>query len=160
MQCNIDMTSKPSASAVLLKLPHIAAWQIAHLPAKAGPESAPITAALPAMQRGAVWKPRQVEMLWDSIVRGFPIGAFLLSPFDDARGVQSAKHGQAGVGEPTHHLLDGQQRSTAIALGFLNPWRQVTGQTASTVQQAGSVANQWTAVLWVDLAAPDGKSDT
>lgn len=52
--------SHESASAVLLKLPHIAAWQIAHPPAKAGPdEAAPITATWPAMQRGAIWKPRR-----------------------------------------------------------------------------------------------------
>lgn len=145
-------TNHDSASAILLKLPHIAAWQIARTPAKSGPESAPITAALPAMQRGAVWKPRQVEMLWDSIVRGFPIGAFLLSPFDEARGVQSAKHEQVGVGDPTHHLLDGQQRSTAIALGFLNPWRTMDHTTVD--------AKKWTALLWVDLAAPDEDSDT
>lgn len=135
----------PSASAVLLRLPHIAAWQIASTPAVAGPTEAPITAALPAMQRGAVWKPRQVEMLWDSIVRGFPIGSFLLSPFDPDRGTQTAKHQQAGLGRPNYHLLDGQQRSTAIALGFLDPWKaQAQGESA---------------VLWVDLAAPDEKSD-
>lgn len=93
-------------------------------------------------------------MLWDSIVRGFPIGAFLLSPFDEARGVQSAKHKQAGVGEPTHHLLDGQQRSTAIALGFLNPWRATATET-----QDGQDAKHWKALLWVDLAVPDEKSD-
>ena len=34
---------------------------------------------IPALQRGLVWKPEQVEMLWDSILRGFPIGSFLLA---------------------------------------------------------------------------------
>ena len=34
---------------------------------------------IPAIQRGLVWKPHQVELLWDSILRKFPIGAFTLS---------------------------------------------------------------------------------
>ena len=34
---------------------------------------------IPALQRGLVWKPRQVELLWDSILRGFPFGSFMLS---------------------------------------------------------------------------------
>ena len=40
----------------------------------------------------------------------------------------------------THHLLDGQQRSNAIALGFLNAW-------VATSEEA-------TAALWLDLEAP------
>lgn len=32
---------------------------------------------LPAIQRKFVWKPRQIEKLFDSIMRGYPIGTFL-----------------------------------------------------------------------------------
>ena len=56
---------------------------------------------IPAFQRGLVWKPRQVELLWDSILRGFPIGSFVLS--EEADG---------------YYLMDGQQRFNAIALGY------------------------------------------
>ena len=35
---------------------------------------------VPALQRGLVWEPHQVELLWDSILRGFPIGAFAFTP--------------------------------------------------------------------------------
>lgn len=34
---------------------------------------------LPAMQRGFVWKPSQIENLWDSVFREFPMGSFLLT---------------------------------------------------------------------------------
>ena len=129
-----------TASAELLYLPHIASWQIPEKPAV----SHRIVAALPALQRGAVWKPQQIEALWDSIVRGFPIGAFMLSPYDEARGRQPAKHQQEGVASPNYHLLDGQQRSTAVALGFLNPW-------SSSVEAK--------AVLWIDVATPHEGSD-
>ena len=131
---------RQAASAELLFIPEVASWQIAQKPAV----THRIVAALPALQRGAVWKPQQVEALWDSIVRGFPIGAFLLAPFDKARGVQQAKYQQTGVGQPNYHLLDGQQRATAVALGFLNPWMV----TASVK-----------AVLWVDVAEPHEGSD-
>lgn len=58
--------------------------------------------SLPTVQRGFVWKPYQIENLWDSLLRGYPVGAFVLSPAENN----------------TFHILDGQQRATAICLGF------------------------------------------
>ncbi len=132
----------PTSGALILQLPQIASWQIATL---ALPTAPAIVATLPAMQRGAVWKPRQVELLWDSVTRGFPIGAFLLAPFDPARGQQNAKYQQDTATAPNYHLLDGQQRATAIALGFFDPW-------ATPVPEP-------LAVLWVDVAPPAESSD-
>lgn len=63
---------------------------------------------IPALQRGLVWKPKQVELLWDSLLRGFPIGSFMLSDVGD--GQSNAKY----------YLMDGQQRFNAISLGFNN----------------------------------------
>jgi len=37
-------------------------------------------AELPKVQRGFVWKPNQIEVFWDSLLRGYPVGAFVLSP--------------------------------------------------------------------------------
>ena len=61
---------------------------------------------IPALQRGLVWKPSQVELLWDSILRGFPIGSFLLSDITDDQNKRK------------YYLMDGQQRFNAISLGF------------------------------------------
>ena len=61
---------------------------------------------IPALQRGLVWKPSQVELLWDSILRGFPIGSFMLSDI--------VEQGQKGK----YYLMDGQQRYNAISIGF------------------------------------------
>lgn len=58
--------------------------------------------SLPTVQRGFVWSPKQIEDLWDSLLRGYPVGAFVLSPAEDGN----------------YHILDGQQRATAISLGF------------------------------------------
>ena len=60
---------------------------------------------IPVIQRGLVWKPQQVELLWDSILRQFPIGAFMLS-------FKSNKENER------FELIDGQQRWNAIASGY------------------------------------------
>lgn len=81
---------------------------------------------LPVMQRGYVWKPYQIELIWDSILRGFPIGTFIMSK----------------VNETNKQLLDGQQRSTSIILGFYNPWKL----------ECKSIGNaKHLPVVWIDL---------
>ncbi len=49
---------------------------------------------LPNVQRDFVWKPSQIEDLWDSILRGYPIGSFVLSKSEKSNKLE---------------LLDGQQ---------------------------------------------------
>lgn len=60
---------------------------------------------LPGLQRGLVWSPKQVELLWDSIFRNFPIGGFVLSENYDGK----------------YYLMDGQQRFNSIQTGFIEP---------------------------------------
>ena len=62
------------------------------------------TLHLPAVQRGKVWNAARIETLWDSIFRGFSIGALLCV--------------QKKNGEKRFDLLDGQQRSNAIAIAY------------------------------------------
>jgi hypothetical protein len=57
---------------------------------------------LPNVQRGFVWRPYQIENFLDSLLRGYPIGSFVLSPKTKS----------------SYMLLDGQQRATSIALAF------------------------------------------
>lgn len=78
---------------------------------------------IPAIQRGLVWKPQQVELLWDSILRQFPIGSFTLSTSGDKD-------------ESAYNLLDGQQRWNAISLGY-----------GSVNEKMSSVRS----ILWFDL---------
>ena len=82
---------------------------------------------LPAIQRGFVWRTYQIENLWDSMFREYPVGAFLLS---DNKGAKE--------------LFDGQQRATAIALGFYNPWERHDGK-----ERIGNDRSLPT--IWVDL---------
>ena len=91
---------------------------------------------IPAIQRGLVWKPNQVELLWDSILRRFPIGAFTLSHLHTEN-------------TDMYNLIDGQQRWNAVALGYgtllhedcilwfdLKPDGKVWGKTTNTRAQS------------------------
>ena len=78
----------------LLSLRDIAAWQFPQLAQNMANQRPPIVAAIPSLQRGAVWKPQQVELLWDSILRGFPIGALVV--YWKGRNRAQANMAQAG----------------------------------------------------------------
>ena len=107
-------------------LKEIADWQL---------KAASGDVTLPDLQRGFVWKPFQTENLWDSLLRRFPVGTFVLAPSQNDT-------------SNTFELLDGQQRATAIAFGFFDPW---AADSAS--------GNFWRVhdipILWLDLRQPD-----
>lgn len=87
---------------------------------------------LPSIQRGFVWKPKQVEDLWDSLLRGYPIGSFMFS--------------RAGK---KLYLMDGQQRATSIFLGHFNPFNSESATKAWSIK--GELP-----VVWIDIK-PDSK---
>lgn len=89
---------------------------------------------LPAIQREFVWKPSQVIRVFDSIMRGYPVGSFLswrVSPetiskfkfygfMKDYSAFDSFHNPVIDI--PTDHenvaVLDGQQRLTALNIGL------------------------------------------
>ena len=85
---------------------------------------------VPNIQRSLVWKSIQMELLWDSILRGFPIGSMLVLENDDN----------------TQELLDGQQRANAIITGF-------------NINELLSSEEKPKAILWYDLAHKENDSD-
>ncbi len=94
--------------------------------------------AIPALQRGLVWAPLQVEMLWDSIFRGFPVGSFVVTKSMD----NASQSTESATTETSYFLLDGQQRYNAISLGFQ------------------PVSHDSKAVLWIDLLPPKNNNST
>jgi hypothetical protein len=89
---------------------------------------------LPAIQREFVWNAGQIERLFDSLMRGYPIGSFLFwkitaenvgnfqfYKFMDHFHQRDHRHNESvylvGVGETTA-ILDGQQRLTALNIGL------------------------------------------
>ena len=101
-----------NTNTILLTLHEIADWQLCSRDKVA---SGACWAELPSFQRGLVWSAAQIEVLWDSIMRGIPIGAFSFLPKHGNE--QYSKVGE-GSGDCGFFLLDGQQRANAIALGF------------------------------------------
>lgn len=74
------------------------------------------------IQRSFVWKPLQIAQLWDSLLRGMPIGSLMVSKLAKHQkatnvGVNNREKMQevpaAAIG-----LLDGQQRTLAMLLGW------------------------------------------
>jgi hypothetical protein len=89
---------------------------------------------LPALQREFVWKPEQIERLFDSLMQGYPFGTFLLwkvSPATSAkfrfydfilnyheRDAAHCPELPSLHNEAIHAVLDGQQRLTALNIGL------------------------------------------
>lgn len=107
-------------------LQEIANWQL-------DPDKAIVE--LPSIQRGFVWKPKQIEDLWDSILRGYPIGSFLFSKINNKL-----------------NLMDGQQRATSIFLGHFNPY------CVSSETKTWSIKGELP-IVWLDIK-PEQKPDT
>lgn len=95
------MKEPMSKKIIAYSLPDIASWS----------DKTTSEVHIPALQRGLVWRPKQIELLWDSLFRGIPIGSFVVCPYIDAQK-------RVDKVSATYHLLDGQQRANAIQLGF------------------------------------------
>lgn len=99
-------------NAIPLTLEEIANWQLK----TSETTNSSVWAEIPSFQRGRVWSPAQIEVLWDSLMRGIPIGALSLLPIEG-----SERYGGGRFAPGKLHgfwVVDGQQRSTAIAVGF------------------------------------------
>jgi hypothetical protein len=89
---------------------------------------------LPAIQREFVWDPEQIRTLFDSLLRGYPIGSFLFWRVEPQRAGQFAFYdfltdfherdnpyapkAHVPVGRGVVAILDGQQRLTALNIGL------------------------------------------
>jgi hypothetical protein len=89
---------------------------------------------LPAIQREFVWNTDQITTLFDSLMRGYPIGAFLFWKVEPAQAAEFtfydfitnyheknhpyAPTRQIPSGQGATAILDGQQRLTALNIGL------------------------------------------
>lgn len=94
---------------------------------------------LPSIQRKYVWKPDQVILLFDSIMRGYPISSFLFWELtkDNRDKWEVYKFCEEAISTGTHHIkhpcavgiqnlslvLDGQQRLTSLLIGLKGIFR-------------------------------------
>lgn len=140
MSDTVQLYSPPSEAhqerhpAVAIGLREIASWDLEGLTGAL--QSSGIRASVPTLQRGLIWTPQQVEMLWDSILRGFPIGCLVVCD-------PSTEQENSGRKDINRHLLDGQQRCNAIALGYHDPF---------AIEPGILRGNRSRNILWLDLA--------
>lgn len=89
---------------------------------------------LPSIQRELVWKPEQIINLFDSIMRGYPVGTFLFwnvneysqKKFQFYKFIRTYNKNKATHNEKAHisaeddivAILDGQQRFTSFYMGL------------------------------------------
>ncbi|MGY5139376.1 DUF262 domain-containing protein [Mycoplasmopsis gallinarum] len=96
---------------------------------------------LPAIQRKFVWKPEQIETLFDSILRNYPINSFMFWEITDIKLKQNYKfysfikdyadrYSEDNPDAPTRLLntpfiavIDGQQRLTSLYIGLNGTYR-------------------------------------
>jgi hypothetical protein len=107
---------------------------------------------LPALQRKFVWGKRQIELLFDSLMRNYPFGTFLfwrlpkdsaesyvfyefLKEYDERSPFNRRKTG-AFLSEEIIGVLDGQQRLSSLYIGLMGthtekaPYRRTSNQSA------------------------------
>lgn len=73
---------------------------------------------IPQFQRKFVWDPEQTASLIDSILKGYPIGTFIIWETDErlrsVRNLGGADLPETPLGARVQYVLDGQQRMTSI----------------------------------------------
>ena len=73
---------------------------------------------IPQFQRDFVWTKAQTAALIDSILKGFPIGTFILWKTNDRlrhmRNIGNIELKEPRSGDPVQYVLDGQQRITSL----------------------------------------------
>lgn len=95
---------------------------------------------LPSIQRELVWNPHQIEKLFDSLMRNYPVGSFLFWHVDKSRiseftfyefirnyHERDSKHNikaEALDENDITAILDGQQRLTSLYIGLLGSYSQ------------------------------------
>lgn len=93
---------------------------------------------LPAIQREFVWKPEQIEKLFDSLMNDYPIGSFLFWEVKEPKNYRFYEFIKKYNQKESNHnqeiflsnnkeiiaILDGQQRLTALYIGLLGTYTE------------------------------------
>lgn len=78
---------------------------------------------VPQFQRDFVWSRTKSAKLIDSLLRGFPIGTFILwktkEQLRTVRNIGDIDFPPTQPGDYTQYVLDGQQRLTSVSLSYM-----------------------------------------
>ena len=99
---------------------------------------------VPKFQREFVWSIDKTAKLLDSILKGYPIGTFILWQTDerinDIKNVGNLEIPETPDGTKVQYVLDGQQRITSLFAAYLGAQIQKTGEKKVT-DYSGIVVN-------------------
>ena len=91
---------------------------------------------IPKFQREFVWSVDKTAKLLDSILKGYPIGTFILWQTDerinDVKNVGNLEIPETPEGMKVQYVLDGQQRITSLYAAYLGAQIQKTGEKKVT----------------------------
>jgi len=91
---------------------------------------------IPKFQREFVWSIDKTAKLLDSILKGYPIGTFILWQTDerinDIKNVGNLEIPETPEGTKVQYVLDGQQRITSLFAAYLGAQIQKTGEKKVT----------------------------
>ena len=109
---------------------------------------------LPMIQRGSVWAPHKVLDIWDTLLRGMPIGAMMASETIVGTSIKEiVKDGTRESSSGDISLIDGQQRTLSMLAGWpqglVNPLRPV----AIWVDLNDKAQGEYLFRLWVTTKA-------
>lgn len=108
------------------------------------------TYVLPAIQRDFIWEPERIECLFDSIMRNYPIGTFLLWKMNDnqknnyrfykfndtyVRGEHQDTITSPLTPANQYAVLDGQQRLTSISIALAGSYTYSRGGKAAYIER-------------------------
>ncbi len=123
-----------------------------------GAAGSPRTVVLPMIQRGSVWAPHKLLDLWDTLLRGMPVGAFMAS---GTKVVADGKSmvvplGNASTRQATAtdiSLIDGQQRTLSMLAGWPQGLQNPLRPVAIWVDLADDPQSEYQFRLWATTKA-------
>ena len=91
---------------------------------------------IPKFQRNFVWSLDKTAKLLDSIIKGYPIGTFILwetnERLNDIKNIGGLELPPSPEGTKVQYVLDGQQRITSLYAAFLGAKIQKEGEKKIT----------------------------
>lgn len=107
------------------------------------------TVKIPQFQRSFVWTTAQSARLLDSVIKGYPIGTFILwstkERLRSVRNLGGIELPDTPPGNAVKYVLDGQQRMTSLFVTL----------NGLTIQDEDAGRNDDYAQMWLDLEADD-----
>lgn len=127
-----------SASAKIVSLTDWMAWALSN------------RIVLPMIQRGSVWTPHKQLDLWDTLLRGMPMGALMAAESTGNAHVKSVIAQTTRVAEAGDiDLIDGQQRTLAMLAGWPKPLEQSLRPVAIWLDPLDTPQNEYVWRLWI-----------